>query len=57
MACFLFDSLRGHGQHFVVRVIARQRGGRQDFDVAGEWLLLYLRGAEIMIQVDKKFRC
>jgi len=24
-------------------------GGRQDFDVAGEWLLLYLRGAEIMI--------
>ena len=49
MACFLFDSLRGHGQHFVVRVIARRRGGRQDFDVAGEWLLLYLRGAEIMI--------
>ncbi len=49
MACFLFDSLRGHGQHFVVRVIARQRGGRQDFDVAGEWLLLYLRGAELML--------
>jgi hypothetical protein len=49
MACFLFDSLRGHGRHFVVRVIARQRGGRQDFDVASEWLLLCLRGAEIMI--------
>ena len=49
MACFLFDSLREHGRHFVVRVIARQRGGRQNFDVASEWLLLYFWGAEIMI--------
>ena len=49
MACFLFESLREHGRHYVVRAIARQRGGRQNFDVASEWLLLYFWGAEIVI--------